>query len=70
MCFITCERRLEIGGNPSGSFTVELLPGDSSGKAVFSQFSEEESFWEGVNLRKWPLLVALSRREELFLEEQ
>lgn len=51
-------------------FPVVLLPGDSSGKAAFAQFSEEESLWEGVRLWERPLHVVLTRREELSLEEQ
>lgn len=49
---------MEIGGETSGIFPVELLPGDSSGKAAFAQFSEGKSLWE------WPLQVSLTRREE------
>lgn len=70
MCFVTCERRLEIGGNVSGIFPVELLPGDSAGKAAFAQFSEKESLWKGVSLWERPLHVALTSREEPSSQEQ
>ena len=40
------------------------------GRLAFAQFSEGKSLWEAVSLWEWPLHVALTRREELSLEEQ
>lgn len=46
------------------------MGGDSSGEAAFAQVSEGERLWGEVSLWVWPLRVALTRREELSLEEQ